>query len=235
MEDVCDCLRKTETFGALADADLRAVAAIAIERRFRRDDIILHAGDEANGLYLIVSGSVRAMRTAPDGRRQVIHVESEGATIAEVPVLDGGPVPSTLVANEDSRLLYLPKREFFNLCRTHPDVTVAIMTVLARRLRHCADLISELSLRQAPQRLAQWLILRAQSTSDGAPEAARVELSMTNQDIAAEIGTVREVVSRALAHLRREGLIRVEGRIVHVVDVEALADFANFGVPPRDL
>src|SRR5262245_59094354 len=100
--DAVGTLRKTELFRDLNESLLTALAERAVERHLARDEILFVIGDSAKGLYVIVSGSVRAYRTGNDGREQIIHTERAGSTIGELPVFDGQPYPSTVAADEES-------------------------------------------------------------------------------------------------------------------------------------
>src|SRR5262249_62276991 len=109
-----------------------------------RGEILFMEGEEARGLYCIVEGSVRAFRESMEGREQVIHVETAGATIAEVPVFDEGTYPSTVAGEEDSVLLFIDKRDVRRLCLEHPQIALAAITLLALRLRKSAALAKTL-------------------------------------------------------------------------------------------
>lgn len=225
--DKISALKHTQLFGDLEEPDLRALASRAIEHRLARGQVLFVAGEEARGLYVIVEGAVRAFRESVDGREQIIHVERAGATIAEVPVFDEGPYPSTVAAEEDSTVLFIDKRDVRRLCVDHPQIALTALKLLAGRLRKCAELVEALSLREVDQRLARHLL--AETQRRGVRDGSRlwVELVLTNQQIAARIGTVREVVSRALNRLQQNGLISVEGRRVYIADEEVLKAFAE--------
>jgi len=227
MENKIAALRRTAIFGELDEATLQALAERAIERRLARDEVLFMAGEEARGLYVITEGALRAFRVGVDGREQVIHVERAPASIAEVPVFDDGIYPSTVAAEEDSTVLFLDKRDVRRLCLAHPEIALAALKVLAVRLRRCAELVEELSLREVGQRLASFLLAEAREKGKRTPEGVRVELTLTNQQIAARIGTVREVISRALSRLQQGGLILVEGRHLVIPDEGALAAYAG--------
>lgn len=223
-----EALRRTALFSELDQSKLTALAARAIERRFEKDEVLFVAGEEARGLYVIVEGGVRAFRESIGGREQVIHVERAGATVAEVPVFDDGPFPSTVAAEEDTTVLFIDKRDVRLLCMQHPEITLAALKVLATRLRRCAELVETLSLREVGQRLARFLLTEARRRGrrkEG--QETSVHLTLTNQQVAARIGTVREVVSRALARLEQDGLIQIKGRLLIIPDENALAEFAD--------
>jgi CRP-like cAMP-binding protein len=225
--DKIAALRRTALFGELDDTDLNALAERAIERRLARDEILFVAGDEARGLFVIVSGSLRAFREGVDGREQVIHVERAGATIAELPVFDDKPYPSTVAAEEETVVLYLDKNDVKSLCLKYPQIALAALKMLAGRLRRCAELVEALSLREVDQRLARWLLSEARARGRRVASGVEVTLALTNQQIAARIGSVREVVSRALSRLQQNGLITVDGRRVTICDEQALEVFAE--------
>src|SRR5215469_651803 len=129
--DRVKALRSTALFGSLGDKELQAIAGQSTEHRLAPGEVLFVAGEEARGLYVIVEGSVRAFRESLEGREQVIHVETAGATIAEVPVFDGGKYPSTVAAEEATTVLFIDKRDVRRLCAEHPDIAVAALKVLA--------------------------------------------------------------------------------------------------------
>lgn len=225
--DKIAALGRTALFGELDEATLSALASRAVERRFQKDELLFMGGEEARGLYVVVEGSVRAFRESTDGREQVIHVERAGATIAEVPVFDDGAYPSTVAAETDSTLLFIAKRDVRSLCLEHPQIAIAALKVLSGRLRRCAELVETLSLREVGQRLARFLLAEARGRGGRERGGLDLTLTLTNQQIAARVGSVREVVSRALTRLQQDGLIALDGRRLHIPDETALAAYAG--------
>src|SRR5215469_10180086 len=151
--DRVKALRSTALFGSLGDKELQAIAGQSTEHRLAPGEVLFVAGEDARGLYVIVEGSVRAFRESLEGREQVIHVETAGATIAEVPMFDEGKYPSTVAGDEDSILLFIDKRDVRRLCLEHPQIALAALRLLAGRLRKCAALVEDLSLHEVDQRL----------------------------------------------------------------------------------
>ena len=225
--DKVAALRRTILFGELSETELKALADRAMERRLAKGEVLFVAGDEAAGLFVIAEGSVRAYREGLDGREQVIHVERAGATIAELPVFDDRPYPSTVAAEEETLVLFIDRRDVKRLCLEHPSIALAALKLLAGRLRRCAELVEALSLREVDQRLAHWLLGEARRRGTRHSERLQITLALTNQQIAARIGSVREVVSRAFTRLQNNGLIAVEGRAVVIPDEDALEIYAE--------
>ena len=227
IADKIAALKRTALFGELEEKELRALAERAVEKRLARDEVLFVAGEQARALFVIVAGTLRAVRDAADGREQVIHVERAGATIAELPVFDDRPYPSTVIAEEETTVLFLDKRDVRRLCVEHPQIALAALKLLAGRLRKCAELVETLSLRDVDHRLARWLLGEARARGTKTESGIEFALALTHQQIAARIGSVREVVSRAFARLQQGQLIRLEGRAVTITDEQALTAYAE--------
>jgi CRP-like cAMP-binding protein len=225
--DKVGALRHTALFGGLGDSELKALAERAVVKCLRRGDALFCEGEVPKGLYVVVEGAIRAYREGSEGREQVIHVERAGATIAEVPMFDNGTFPSTAAAEEDSVVLFIDKRDVRRLCLEHPQIALAALEILAGRLRRAAGLIEALSLREVDQRMARFLVSESQLRGENTDEGISFELVLTNQQIAARIGTVREVVSRALSRLQQNGLIAIAGRRITIQDETALRSYAG--------
>ncbi len=220
-------LKQTELFHDLDEKVIRELADHAIEKHLERDEIMFLMDEEAAGLFVIAQGSVRAFRTAPDGREQVIHVERAVTTIAEVPVFDNGKYPSTVAAEEPTLVYFLGKKEVRSLCLKHPQIALAATELLAKRLRRCARLAEALSLREVGQRLAYWLFREATEHGVQTNEGFRFTQKLTHNQLAARIGTVREVITRSLFRLQQQKLVNIEGKDVIVPNLESLARYAN--------
>ncbi len=225
--DKVEALRRTALFGAVGESELRALADRSVVRNLRRGDSLFLEGEVAAGLYVIAQGAIRAYRESGEGREQVIHVERAGATIAEVPMFDNGRFPSTAAAEEDSVVLFIDKKDVRRLCLEHPKIALAALAILAGRLRRAAELIEALSLREVDQRLGRLLLSEARLRGRPTPPGITFELVLTNQQIAARIGTVREVVSRALSRLQQNDLITVDGRRISIPNEAALKSYAG--------
>jgi CRP/FNR family transcriptional regulator len=215
-------LKKTELFGSLLDSELRALADACVPHSLKKGETLFSVGEEAKGLYVIVKGSLRAFRGNPQGREQIIHVEKAGTTIAEVPVFDDRPYPSTVLAEEDSEVLFISKEDVKRLCLTHPAIALSALKLLAARLRKTASLAESLSLKEVDQRLAAFLLREFKEK-----HLKKLKLP-TNSVLAARLGSVREVVSRAFTKLEEEGLVKVdEHRNTEILNEKGLRNYAE--------
>ena len=220
-------LRQTALFRDLDESILDSLAHGSVEKRLARNEILFLAGDVATGLYVVIEGSVRAFRTGADGREQVIHVEKAVTTIAEVPVFDNGVYPSTVAAEEDSRLLFIAREKVLAACLEHPQVALAAARLFASRLRKCAELVESLSLREVGQRLAEFLLDQAEKIGRPTNSGITFRQELTHNQLAARIGTVREVVSRVMFRLQEQGLIIAKDKMITIPDVDALGIYAG--------
>lgn len=215
-------LKRTPLFANLTEGELQALAARTSRKRFLQGEHLFAEGDPCTGLFLVASGKIRIFKLSASGREQVLAVEGPGSSFAELPVFDGGNYPAAASALEDTEVLFVSRKDFQNFCREHPDVGLKVIAVVGSRLRRLVGIIEELSFTTVRQRLIA-LILRL-AKADGTPskEGIRVELTKSHQDLAAELGTVRELVSRNLSRLQAEGFLDVEGRKIVVKDLPGL-------------
>lgn len=223
-----EILRGLSLFRGVGEDRLEAVASRTVSRSLPRGTLVFRKGEPCHGLYVVVEGSVRVYRANRDGREQVLHVQGPGQPLAEVPLFDAGPYPASARAEADSRVLFLPIDAFQHLYRTHPEISDAIIRELGRRLRRAVRLVEKISLKDVPARVAMTLLEYGERA--GAPgDGAEFDLPRTQEDLAAELATTRESIARALARLRREGLIAQRGPRVRILSVAGLEAMSRSG------
>ncbi|MGH9739029.1 MAG: Crp/Fnr family transcriptional regulator [Candidatus Acidiferrales bacterium] len=170
---------------------------------------------------MIDSGRVRIFKSSPNGREQVLAVEGPGSSVAELPVFDGGKYPASAASVDGATLLFISKGDFQALCLKHPQVALKVLRTVGRRLRGLVGMVEELSFSTVRHRLIALLVRmarRGEQTSRGIV----ITLPVNNQEVAARIGTVRELVSRNISRLQAENLIQVEGREIIIQNLQAL-------------
>ncbi len=220
--DAVETLRRVPFFAVLHEDKLKTLAAHCVVRRIPKDEILVGEGEPCEGLFIIQSGTIKIFKMAENGREQVLVIERAGSTVGELSVFDGGTFPASALAAEDSTLLFLPKREFLELCQRNSEVAFAVIRSLAWRFRYLTSLVEELSLKEVSHRLARFLRDRALNMGVRTRRGIEFPLEETNQEIGAEIGTVRDLVSRNLRRFVDRGIIRLERRKVIVLDIAEL-------------
>ncbi len=205
--DTVSALKQTLLFGGLRPEQLAELAAAARVRELAAGEVLFLAGEKATGLFIIASGRIRAFRVNPQGREQTIHTEGAGATLAEVPMFDEGPFPATAVAEEESTVLFLKKTDVCGFILRYPEVGLTALKLMAKRLRGHAELVDSLALQQVGQRLARFLLAQGRERGSRTRHGLEVDLALSNEELASRVGSVREVVSRAMSRMERDGLI----------------------------
>jgi CRP/FNR family transcriptional regulator len=221
-EGIEKVLRKTPLFASLTEAEIHALASRVVRKSWKRGEQLFAEGDPCSGLFLVASGKVRIFKLSASGREQVLAMEGAGSSFAELPVFDGGNYPASASAWEDSEILFISRKDFQNFCREHPEVGLKLIAVVGSRLRRLVGIIEELSFTTVRQRLISLIVQLAEVEGTRSKEGIHLELKKSHQDFAAELGTVRELVSRNLGRLQAEGYLEVEGRKLVVKDLSGL-------------
>lgn len=217
-----DLLQRSPLFAGLDPPELAELARLAVEKRYEAGQILFTEGEDCEGLFLIAAGSVKIFKSSPGGREMTISIERAPATVAELPLFDGGPYPASVAAIDDTQALIVHKRDFRALCLRYPAVALKVLAVVGRRLRHLVLMIESMTFGSVRQRLAR-LLLEAADRSGG----ETIALDMTQQEIASRLGTVREVVSRNLARFQNEGLVAGSGKHLRIVNRAGLEQEAE--------
>ena len=215
-------LRKASLFASLSDDEMTALRRRVSSRKYDCGETLFSEGDACRGLFVVGSGKIRIFKVSASGREQVLSMEGPGSSFAELPVFDGGNYPASASASEDSQVLFISRKDFQDFCREHPEVGLKVIAVVGSRLRRLVGIIEDLSFTTVRQRLIGLIVRLAQASSARASDGVQVELNKTQQDLAAELGTVRELVSRNLGRLQAEGYLEVNGRNIIVKDLAGL-------------
>jgi CRP-like cAMP-binding protein len=217
-----ETLTKVPIFSGLTESELAFLAQRAVSRRYAAGELVFAEGDPCSGMYVVESGQIRIFKSSAGGREQVLSIDGPGSSVAELPVFDGGNYPASVAAVENATLLFVSKQDFQALCLAHPQVALKVLRVVGARLRKLVGIIEELSFTTVRHRLASFLLRLAQKEGARTEEGIEVTLPASQQDVASQIGTVRELVSRNLSRFQSAGLVRVEGRSVVIRDLTAL-------------
>ncbi len=220
--DHAQTLAKVQIFSGLTESELAFLAQRAVPRRFSSGEAVFSEGEPCAGLYVVESGHVRIFKSSAGGREQVLSIDGPGSSVAELPVFDGGNYPASVTAVDDATLLFVSKQDFQALCLAHPQVALKVLRVVGARLRRLVGIIEELSFTTVRHRLASFLLRLARTEGKRTPDGVEVTLPVSNQELASQIGTVRELVSRNLSRLQAEGMFEIDGRTVTISNLKAL-------------
>jgi CRP-like cAMP-binding protein len=212
-------LHRNEYFAGLDEDILNEVTAHMQLREYERGEALFWEGDPCAGLHIIEQGFVKLYRLSPQGRQYIVRVLQEGDTCNEVPTFDGGTNPVNVEALETTQVWVIQSDILQNLLRKYPDFAQKVINNLTKQLRGLVRMVSEMTFYQVTHRLARLISEQPPTKLSGSP--------WTQEQLAARLGTVREVVARSLKELERSGAIHMEKRRIAVSDPEVLEQWAQ--------
>ena len=230
-DPVLAALRRVAYFRSVPAAELARLARRCRPRSLKRGERAFEAGDACRGLLVVADGAVEMRQVSPRGREQVLHAEGAGATLGEAPLFDGQGYIASAVAVEPTRLVLVPREAVLDLCRRHPAVALSMLEAMAKRVRRFAGLVEDLAFRQVTERLARHIEAAARVAGSPLTPGAVIHFGLTHEQLAAHLGTVRELVSRALSQLERAGAIRRSRSGMVIRAPGRLAEAALGGAP----
>lgn len=210
-----EALRQVPIFAALAPTHQAQVEGLVQRRRFRRGDIIFHRGDPGTMLYTITAGRVRIYSPSESGGEVVLTLLGAGEFFGELSLLDGQPRSASAQAVEDCEAVVLSRDDFLQFLSQHPEAAIALLAVLAKRLRRTDELVEDAAFLDVPGRLAKRLLELMETHGEPTLGGVLIRMRLTHAELAAMVGATRESVSKAMKRLSRAGLLATSGhRIV---------------------
>ncbi len=209
-------------FSALDDQAVELVLDRCHTIRRQAGTIIFGLAEPAERFFLILAGRVKLYKLSPRGDQQILHLYGPGMAFAEAAVLLGAAYPATAEVVEDAHLLVVGRKDIRLAIEANLDLAMGMLAGMSSKLREFNQLIEDLSLKDVPSRLAGALLRQAaQAGSD------KFDLPQTKRELAGQIGTIPETLSRALAKLKSAGLITVRGRTIEILNRPALTEAAE--------
>ena len=215
-------MRRVPLFNELSDEEISVIAQSVVRRHLEARTILFAEGDPCRELFIVESGAVKLLKTAPNGRQQLLRIERAGSALAEAPVFDSGEYSTTAESMSETSVLSVDANQFRQLCAQYSDVAMKVIRVLVHRLRHLEGLIESLSFSTVRSRLAAHLIQLVVEGGHGTARSAEIAVPENNEQLAVRLGTVRELVSRNLGQLHGEGLIVMSRKRIVIPDMDLL-------------
>lgn len=220
---VREVLASLPYFQGVSEAALSELARVAIRRKFEAGQVVFIEGEPCAGLYVVQEGWLKSVKISPKGREQVIRFVGPGDSFNEIGVFAGGLNQVTVEALEPATVWILPRLELLRLINANVGLCDVVIRNLAQRVTHLLNLVEDLSLRSVESRLARLLL---EQSSEGVVSRRRWS---TQAEMAARLGTVPDVINRALRGLVEEGLISMERHQIHILNRPGLEDKAMVG------
>jgi CRP-like cAMP-binding protein len=205
-----ESLRAIPLFRNASEEDLDSLATHLIERRYPKDSIVVEEGLTGDYMYVIQAGRVKITKSSEDGREKIMNLFSAGDFFGEMSLLDQEPRSASAKTLEPTRLLALSRRDFLQMLRRSPDLSLCVIRELTSRLRDTGEQASSISFQRVQER-ARGLFERIARNESGAA-GVRITPALTHQQIGDMIGTSRETVTRAVKRLKEDGWLRQRGK-----------------------
>ena len=199
-------------FAGLDEDTLDILVQGAVWREYAAGEVVVLEGEATDGFYYIQSGWLKVGKVAANGREQVLSFIEPGNTFYEVGAFSDLPNPATAVALEQAGVWLIKRERVMQLVRERPFFAEFILSRMAERLLHLVSLVTDLSLRPVTGRLARLLLESAEGDILQRPRW------YTQAELAARLGTVPDVIQRALRELEQEGLIEVTRQTIRILD-----------------
>lgn len=206
-------LQKVPLFSGLGEDELQTLFDHAAIRKFPKNTIIIHDGDESDSLYMIVSGKVKVFLTDDQGKEVILNFQEVGEYFGEVALLDQTRRSASVVTLVPSQLLVITRQDFMRCLSMHPEIALRMMKGLTNRLRDLTDEVKSLALMDVYGRIARTLLKLAEE-HDGQLLISQ----LSRKDLANMVGSSREMVSRVLRELERKGHIKIKGKSITLCD-----------------
>jgi CRP/FNR family cyclic AMP-dependent transcriptional regulator len=211
---------QSHPFYAVLGKEFSGVQGLLSLRHLQRGEVLTLEGEPCTYVYWVAEGRLRVLKTSIGGREQTLAELSVGEVLNLVPALDGGSLPATAQAATRASVFALRKEDLIGLLQRYPVLAMAVLHDLAHKLRKQTELVADLALRSVGERLARLLV----------NESATVQgLHTTQREVAARLGTVREVLARELARFESRGWVRLGRGSIEIIDLTALRRLADEG------
>jgi CRP/FNR family transcriptional regulator len=214
-------MKHSPLFAGLSNDDLDALMDIVRIREHSRGELLFSEGEIADGFYVVLDGKVKVYKLSPEGKERILHIIHPGGTFAEAAIFGDGLYPAYAEPLQISKLIFLPKDGFLDLLMNNGRISINMIAGLSRFLRQFANQIEDLTFKDVPSRLARYLM----ELSHGAKQT--VELPISKSQLASNLGTVSETLSRTLRKLSEDDLIHVSGKTVKILDFGRLEELAE--------
>jgi CRP/FNR family transcriptional regulator len=214
-------LKGIPLFAGLSDEDLDALLAISRVRSHERGELLFSDGEPAMGFYIVLTGKVKVYKLSAEGKERILHIVQSGGTFAEAAIFGNGLYPAYAEPLQKSSLLFVPKESFLSLLAGNSRISINMIAGLSHFLRQFARQIEELTFKDVPSRLARYLLDVA------AGRQGKIELPISKSQLASNLGTVSETLSRTFRKLSEDDLVRIDGKTFGILDFERLQELAE--------
>lgn len=223
--DILRQMQKLDLFQGVPAEKLRTLAERSRYRTYKAGEMFIGETDPAHAFYVIVTGQVKLYKSSPEGKEQTLYLLRPGDPFGMCTAFAIDSFPANAMALEESGILMIPGPVMETVATSEPRLLLNIIQILSDRLKESMTLIESLSLKEIPQRLASFLLHAL--TREGDKEINRLELTITQRELAKILGATPEALSRAIRKMSNAGILTMDGRSIRILDRKALEELAE--------
>ena len=220
MKSENDFLKYVPIFADLDDDTHRKISVLGKTKSYSKDHVILLEHESGSALFVIISGKVKVTRVSDDGREVILTILSDSDFFGEMAIIDGLSRSANVTAIEDSEIFIIQRSDFLDLLYNHPEVSIALLQEMTKRLRAADMKIKSLSLKDAEGKVATVILQLADEIGKIKQGVVEIEKLPYQQDLANMAGTSRETISRTLHSFAKKGLIELDGSKLRILNYE---------------
>src|SRR6266576_1964424 len=214
-------LKQVSIFRGLNDQEVHDLISVAKKRTFRSGEVIFHRDDPGQILYIIKEGKVKICLISPDGQEISLVVFGKGEYFGELALLDGLPRSADAIALERVECYTLQRSDFHNAIMKNPRIAIQIIEVLTRRLRSTDQMVEDLIFLDVYGRVAKKLLELADTHGTKVDDGTRIDVRLTQQEIASMVGASRESVNKVMGYFTDKNFISTDK---HRITLHSIAD-----------
>lgn len=224
MNKYHSALKEVPLFNDFSAKELKVLEQTAQVRSYGKGDEIVHRSEEGDTFFSIVEGRVKVILADDEEKEYILGVLRPKEFFGELALLDGEPRSATVVALEETEVMALQRDDFLKQIKNHPELCIKLMVVLGRRLRNANESIESLAFKDVCGRLAKMILDMAETSGEKQDDGIHVPLEYSRTELAHQIGTTRETLTRALKTLQSMGHIKVRRKSLLITSEKGLQD-----------
>lgn len=219
---LANALRRVPLFASLSQGQLTELTRVARRHRYARDEVVFYQADPGDTFYVILSGQVKVSVSSPEGQEAILVMLDAGESFGEFALLDEQPRSATIQVTRPTEVLALRKDDFHRLLRQSPDIALALLRVMTKRLRDTDQLVQDAAFLDVAERLAKKLLTLIEAHGRQSARGIELDVHLTQQDLAAMIGATRESVNKQLGAFRDRGILEVDRQRITILQPDEL-------------
>jgi len=220
-------LKHIRLFDDINPSEMQEMERITRMEEVKKRQPLYLPGDPSSNVYLLKQGRVKIANTAASGKEITFDILEPGEIFGELDALEDSPRSTSAEALDDALICVIPRKDFDRYLAMHPNVTIKLTKLIGLRLKRIQSRVEDLVFKDVPARLAHLLLELRKSDAVAEGNGIRLRAKLTHQEMANLIGCSRETVSTILGQFRDDGLVRMDGRTITIVNEKGLSHLVS--------